>query len=361
NAELFGRTMAVDRQEVRAYQSALDSLLKAGLDPTDSRVQSLVGNINRLNAAINAASSGQKNPFAQFDNASGIIGNLENRLKNLRQALREATDTRHIVSLNRRIREAGDELARVRGLGDQATGMLGRLEAESKRLRTALTFAQSEKELEKLGAEIRQVEGEIARLNNVAGVMTRRFGSDGRQSFNQFGLEFGRVVQDLPYAANNFGSLGNNITRMGEVFPGYIAMLRATIIAQGQAVTSTALLRATFQNFFTGADAWLLGISAVATAVTFYRQWQPEAARETKKADKANRDYADGLDAVNRAAYEGNRSAQNDLSRIQLLLAVTRDAAASTEQRTAALEELQELYPRVFKNFDTETIKTEAA
>lgn len=361
NAELFGRTMAVDRQEVRAYQSALDSLLKAGLDPTDSRVQSLVGNINRLNATINAASSGQKNPFTQFENASGIIGNLENRLKNLRQALREATDTRQIVSLNRRIRETGEELARVRGLGDQATGMLGRLEAESKRLRTALTFAQSEKELEKLGAEIRDVEGEIARLNNVAGVMNRRFGSDGRQSFNQFGLEFGRVVQDLPYAANNFGSIGNNITRMVEVFPGYIAMLRATVIAQGQAVTSTTLLRATFASFFTGANAWLLGISVLVTAITFYTQWQQKAARETKKADKANRDYADGLDAVNRAAYEGNRSAQNDLSRIQLLLAVTRDAAASTEQRTAALKELQELYPRVFKNFDTETIKTEAA
>lgn len=370
NAELFGRTMAVDRQEVRAYQSALDSLLKAGLDPTDSRVQSLVGNINRLNAAINAASSGQKNPFTQFENASGIIGNLENRLKNLRQALREATDTRQIVSLNRRIRETGDELARVRGLGDQATGMLGRLEAESKRLRTALTFAQSEKELENLGAEIRKVEGEIARLNNVAGVMNRRFGSDGRQSFNQFGLELGRVIQDLPYASrafgaasDNFGAIGNNITRMAELFPGYVASLQAAALASGKAATSTNLFRLAIQGLTKGAGAWLLGISLLVSSIQVFTALQARSRREAEKAKKAEEDrltvlnrYVSTLDSASQAQGKAADGYAAEISRAQLLYNQTQDLTLSTEARRKAVEALKKEFPTYFSGLSDEAI-----
>lgn len=370
NAELFGRTLATDKQEVRAYQAALDAMLKAGIDPTDKRVQELTANINRLNAAIRSASSGQGNPFAQFENASGIIGNLENRLKNLRNALREATDSRQIVSLNRRLRETQDELSRLRGLGNQATGMLGRMEAEANRLRKALRFAQSERELEELGAEIRKVEGEISRLNSVAGVMNYQFGRDGRQSFNQFGLELGRVVQDLPYAStafgaisNNFGAIGNNITRMAELFPGYIAMLQASVVASGRAATSANVLKAAFAGLFTGANAWLLGISLLVSGIQVYTALQQKARREAEKAQKAQKDsiqvlreYISTLDSTSRAQGAAAEGYAGEAAKAQLLYNQTQDLTLSTEARREALKKLKEEFPTYFSGLTDEAI-----
>ena len=108
--------------ELRANQAAIDTLIAQGVDPADARIQKLQQTITGLNSALQAtaAASARTGFLQQFQRTGQIIPDLESKIRNLQNALNQATDTRRIAQLNIRLREAQQELEKVRNLGLRA-------------------------------------------------------------------------------------------------------------------------------------------------------------------------------------------------------------------------------------------------
>lgn len=324
NSQIFGDSVKNQKAQVSAYEAAINKLLANGLNPLDSKITSLKANIDSLNStmASNAANA-VGNVNAQFQATGRIIPDLESKIKRLRTALSNATDERSIVQYNIRLRAAQAELERLRTLG-VATG-------------NALTTS----------------------ANNAANAARRLSGG-----YNAVGLEFGRIIQDAPFAANNFGAIGNNITRLVEVIPGYIAQQRAIIQANGGIATSGAVARASLSAMFLGFGGLTIAISALVAGYTIYQQRQQAAKREQDKLTGATLEYIETLKGVEKAQLAGIKSSQQDLVQLKTLYSVYRDANVPLEQRQAAYKQIQQLYPEYFKNIAFETsasLKTKTA
>lgn len=119
---LVSDTIKRSTAEIRAYQGAINALIAQGVDPADSRIRQMQTTIQGLNntiASLQAQSS--RNAFLQQLQQTGrLIPDLEQKIKNLQVALNQATDTRRITQLNIRLREAQNELTRLRNLGLEA-------------------------------------------------------------------------------------------------------------------------------------------------------------------------------------------------------------------------------------------------
>lgn len=310
NAQLFGSTIKNQQSQVKAYEMAISKLLQNGFSPFDDRVVSLKNNVDALNTSIAAGKKGK--PFSEFENTGKLLPDLESKIKRLKLAISESVDTRSLALYNVRLRAAQDELKRFNNLGIVSENVNKRL--------TASQIAAAEAG------------------RRVAG------------SYNSVGLELGRVIQDAPFAANNFGAIGNNLTRLVEVFPGYVSQLRATIIAQGGVATSSAVMKAGLTGVFTGFSGLSLAISAVVTAYTIYTLWQTKSKKEQDKLNGSTLSYIDTLHGVERAQLEGTKSAQGDLTTLKLLYKAYQDANTPLEQRKDAYKQIQQLYPEYFAN-----------
>lgn len=227
NAELFGRTLATDVSKVRAYQGAINYLLRNGVSPTSPKVLELADNMNRLTTEMNQA-------------------------------------------------------------GKALTG-----------------------------------------TNGVA-------------------IEFSRIIQDAPFGIIG---VGNNITQLTQSFANL----------QRQTGSTSQALKVAVSSMFTGTNLLVLGVSAITTALTVWSMRSRESAKATREADSAVRDYAASLALLSRVQYQASQSYGDTIARMNTLIAVARDETASVNQRRAALKELQDMYPAVFRNYDIETIKTQDA
>src|SRR5690606_28759485 len=104
-------------------------------------------------------------------------------------------------------------------------------------------------------------------------------------------VEFSRIVQDWPDAANNFGAVGNKITRVPELLPAYIERMKAAAAANGQTLPTGQAMGQVLKTSRTGWNAVTLAVSAVASAYTIYTMWQ-------QKANKAAKEGADATKAL---------------------------------------------------------------
>lgn len=320
NADLFGSSLKNQQAQIKAYENAISKLLQNGLSPADARISSLKANIDSLNKAMDA---GKVIPLnAQFQQTGKLIPDLENKIKRLKLAISESGDSRSLALYNVRLRTAQEELQRLKKLGIEATASTNGL---GKALDRNATSAQ-------------QLAGR----------------------YNTVGLEFGRIIQDAPYAANNFGAIGNNITRLVEVLPGYRTQLIGAIKAQGGVATSGAVLSQGLKGIFSGFNGLSIAVSVAVAAYTIYTMWAQKAEKETKELDKATVDYIDTLRGVERAQLEGQKSAQEDLVTLRLLYKAYQDATLPLEQRKEAYQQIQQLYPEYFANMAFEQTASKA-
>ncbi|HVW99722.1 MAG TPA: hypothetical protein VHA52_04650 [Candidatus Babeliaceae bacterium] len=323
NAQLFGSTIVNQQNQVKAYQDTINKLLSAGLDPLDGKIQTLKGSINSLTDAIQsqkAASVSIADPFEKFVATGSLIKDAESRVRNLGDALKNATDTRSIAQYNLRLLEAQKDLTQLKSIGLQTAASQN-------------TLAQS--------------------AQNV-----------GRQ-FNGVGLEFGRIIQDAPFAANNFGAVGNNITRLTELLPGFKIQLQEIGEAQknaGQAVTPFKNALGLLTGGFAGVS---LAISVAVSAFVFYQQYQQKAARDAEdgatalqKQKKALDDYILSLSAVQRASAGAADSYSKEVTKLDILYASLVKNSDARYGNVTALQELQKSWPEEFGNLEKGEILT---
>lgn len=352
NVQLFGQSVNNSQAQVRAYQSAIDALLKQGFDPLDNRIQSFKSNIDRLTQSIEtqkAASRTITDPFQKFRETGALLVDAENKVNNLQNALRNATSERSVSQYNVRLREAQIEYTRLNSLAQQNNGLIAQAEKKVFDLAAALRNATSKSGITQVATDLKKAQGELSALNALA--------NKARGGFNSVGIEFGRVIQDLPYAANNFGAVGNNITRIVEVIPGYLAQTRAMIVANGGVATSATVAKTALAGLFTGVGGILLAISAAVSAFTIYQQVQQSSARKaeelanaTQKQKQELEKYIEALDATSKVSAQAANEYANEATKLDILYRSLQSNSNARYGNISALEELQKSWPQEFSN-----------
>jgi len=225
------------------------------------------------------------------------------------------------------------------------------LEAQVTNFRTGLQSAAAE--LNRTGAAAQNasntISQNIARVNNInlrtfqsslrAGQVTiaqtaasartlapalANAGNSARSSGIMY-MNLGRVLQDLPYG---FTAIQNNLTQL--------------IPAAGLAgLAFTAIVSAvTFATVGTG--AWTRGLDSNAKAL--------------KNSKKASDEYLESLNQLDQVQLKGAQNAQKEVTELTSLYKVATDTSISIRERRDAVNELQEQYPKYFKNLQDETI-----
>lgn len=182
--------------------------------------------------------------------------------------------------------------------------------------------------------------------------------TSGIRSAYGVSIEFTRILQDMPYGMQG---IANNLQQLFTNWGYYSRSVKEAAAAQGQVVTTGGLMRGVLSSMLSPANLLTLGVSLLTAGWVWYEKSQQKANKALKDGKKEIKDYTENLNNLSRALYSASQSYASDIAKLNTLIAVTRDASASVKARESALGELQKMYPKVFKNFDTETIKTQAA
>lgn len=389
NANLFGGSISNTQAQVRAYQSALDALVKNGLDPTDDKLKSVIGRLDETTRALNT----QKNAAA----VTTVYSNLSTKLKQLEtnvvklsdakamgrsqiSAYQKAIDDLIKLGVDPASQEIQGFIGQIQSLQAQMMNSTGaknlnaRLEQTGalitdtqnriRQLEYYLSMARSEKSIEKLNGKLKEAQGELARL--------RTIGTGAADSLNKMAggtnsasIELARIVQDAPYAAQNLGSVTNNITRLAELLPNFTARIRENLVATGQATTGWNILKGTLAASFTGWNGIIMVISLATTAMTIWQQRQQAAQRELKKTTDAITEKKQALEAYVRAmdaSLKVEATAVDiygqEIQKLDSLYYVLTQNTFSRDQQRQALEELNKIYPETFANHTQDAFLT---
>lgn len=393
NTQAFGESVRVQSAELRAYQSAFDQLINNGLDRTSTEVMALESNIKRLTGSISA----QKNIVAEqkaYDALSNKLKEIsaDTRLSANAQKSAEAsmrayqsaitalirsgvdpadnkikTLQQSIASLNQQLQSASANA--IIGQFQQTGSIINDLNGRISQLKSQLNFATSEDSIASLNRELADAQKELKRLQTIglsADQLMQRFSA----SSNSVGTEFARIVQDLPYTSrafgamqDNFGAIGNNITRLGELLPQYIANIRASAAANGQAATSATVLKNALLGLVSGANGFIFALSLLTSAYTIYQAVSQKRQRELAKEKKAEEDYMETIrkkislmKAVTQASNTGQQDAVAETTRINALRQAIESELVPRRNRLNAIKELRQTYPEYFKNLKNEAL-----
>ena len=151
----------------------------------------------------------------------------------------------------------------------------------------------------------------------------------------------GRVAQDAPFG---FIGIQNNLNPLLESF----ARLKQESGSTGGALKALG-------SSLIGPAGLGIALSVVSAAVLFYQQYQQRANKTTNDAKKAADEYINTLGQLQQAQLKGATSAQEELTTLSLLFNQYKDQNSPLQNRKAAYEELQKLYPAYFKNLAFES------
>lgn len=298
-------------------------------------VESSTGGINSISSAL--ATLEKRYEEAQFEvkQLAQESTKLESVLNSLNQQFRAGT-----VSEEKFTKESSDlanEISDVRQqLGLAQRNVVSIKSSMDQATNSTRSFGNSSKNLQ-------------AYANDFTG---------GIRSATSVSIEFTRILQDLPYGMQG---VANNLQQLFTNWGYYTQSVRSAAAAQGQVVTTGTLLKGALSSLISPANLLTLGVSLLTAGWVWYEKSQQKANKALKEGKKDVKDYTENLNNLSRALYAASQSYASDIAKLNTLIAVTRDAGASVKARESALAELQKMYPKVFKNFDTETIKTNAA
>ena len=208
--------------------------------------------------------------------------------------------------------------------------------------------------------EINRIYSELSKAEQVTGRFQRQVGnySLGVRSATGVTMEFNRIIQDLPFGMMG---IGNNIQQLTSNWGAYVQSTKAAAAATGQTVTTMGLLRGVMASMLSPANLLTLAVAALTSGIVIYQRWQQKKNKEMEQGAEVAKDYAKGLNDISTALHKASQAYSNDITRLRTLMSVVNDATASTRSRQQALDELQKMYPAVFRNYDIETIKTNEA
>lgn len=226
-----------------------------------------------------------------------------------------------------------------KGFGE-SVGIIAALEKQALELDKALRAATTIPEIANLNAKLAQTKSAITQLKST-GIEPL---TKATSQFNVVGLDFARVIQDAPFGIIG---VGNNITQLAQSFSG--------LGKAGDTVGSK--LKLAFGQIFSSGNALILGVSLLTTAFTILQQ---KGFFDTEDAAKSLADeldkYKKTLGETTQAQLEGAASADKEIVKITALRGVIENETLSREKRLAAVKQLREEAPSIFKNLSDEQI-----
>ena len=231
----------------------------------------------------------------------------------------------------------------IRGI-DGSILSLKELISEAKKIEIALESATDVKSITQYNNQLADLKAGMQRLKtNGIDPLTK-----ATSTYNGVGIEFSRIIQDAPFGIIG---VGNNITQLASSFQD----LRANSTSTG------AALKTALSSIISPANLLVLGISAVTTAFTLYQMGAFDSKEETKdlktEVDTLKQsldNMSKSLGSVDSARLKGNQSAEEELSKVNLLISVIDDETLSRERRISAFNELQKIQPAFFSGITAE-------
>lgn len=222
--------------------------------------------------------------------------------------------------------------------------------------KAATTSGKALDQLPKIQKEVAQQAQNLSKQAAAAGGSLTKVATQAR-SGGQAITNFGRVLQDLPFGPTG---VANNLEAMALS----MKSLREESKATGQSIGSILL------KSLTGGGGLIAGISLLSAGLSFasvgLSAWSrlfPDANEQVKThaqvladARKALQEYVESLDDVTRARVVGAQNAQEELVRLKTLYDATQNVNIPLAERKKLVDQLQEQYPKYFKNIKDEVI-----
>ena len=233
---------------------------------------------------------------------------------------------------------------------DSLVGMRTRLnELRSIYDRLSASQRNSIKVQQNLVPEISRINAAISKAEQATGRFQRNVGNYGSAIGNASGvtMEFTRIIQDAPFGMMG---IGNNIQQLTANWQQYVTASRAAAAAQGQTVTTGALLRGALSSLISPASLLTLGVAALTSGFVLYEKWQQKSAKATKEAEKATVTYIETLKGVSRAQADGQVNALKELTTVEQLYKATQNINIPMKERVGYAKELIKQGGKLFES-----------
>lgn len=152
-------------------------------------------------------------------------------------------------------------------------------------------------------------------------------------------LDFSRIVQDAPFAMNNFGAIANNFDPFVQSYGRLSEEAKRLSIETGKNVSTFSLLS---QSLIGGAGVGL-AISTVTSLITAAQMKYGSLGTAIRDIFGTISNLEKATTALDKAQTEANKSAGEEIARMQVLALVASDITRSTEKRSQATDELQKI------------------
>lgn len=277
-----------------------------------------------------------------------------------------AMDEKAITSMIRRetaeinLQNAQDRRAAIQKklsqTDDTAAGSIKMLEAELKKLRDTYRSLSEADRNSPLGQtmlkEINNADENLAKINAQMANNANLAKTMGTQ-YNGLRTQIGMVARELPNLGISLGtfiiSLSNNLPYLADE----IAKARKeydNMIKTNQKATPV------WKQMIGAVLNWQTALIVGVTVLVAYSREIQAWVQEMIKGNSAASILADTQKFLNELHEEAAKSASKELSQLKLLYGVTQDATRTVEERTAATEQLQKLFPDYLGKLSSEAI-----
>jgi hypothetical protein len=226
-----------------------------------------------------------------------------------------------------------------KGFGESVK-IIETLEKQALDLDKALKAATDLPTIQGLNTQLAQTKAALSQLKS-SGIdpLTK-----ATSNYNSVGIDFARIVQDAPFGIIG---VGNNIQQLAGSFQQL----------KNSTGSTSAALKQSLASIFSSGNALVLGISLLTTAFTVL---QMKGFFDTEKKAKDLTDtlneYKKTLGETAQAQLEGANNADKEIVKITSLRDVIENETISREKRLAAVKQLREEAPSIFKNLSDEQI-----
>lgn len=275
--------------------------------------------------------------------------------KTLSQAI--GITTNEILTLNLSAKEQNRIATLTKSLNAEQESSYNKLSAQYSLNVIALNkmsqaWRETSAEGQKLVAETANIRAQMSKLQESTGNHTLSVGRY-QKAWDGLGNSASQLVRELPSLAMSanmfFLAISNNIPIMVDEI-NRLRIANEKLNAEGQ--KTPAIWKSVLKSFM----SWNTLIMVAVSLLTMFGGKLVTWIGHLLKGKDALEGAKMAQQNFNEAVREGNKDSQKELVRLKLLYDATQDHAKSIEDRKQAVNELQKLYPKYFKNVSDESI-----
>lgn len=322
-------------------------------------VDTYSGDYKTLIAMLKDFEKNYKKATTEGDNYRRTITELEKLTQRLahaqtEEAKAEAQVREQIRRKNQELRNTAKETQAADGSLNQMRATLSRLKAEAANLNIdSDAFKKAAANIDELNTKILTAEASM-------GDHRRNVGNYS-SAFNNLSFQVQQVARELPSLAIGpkmfFLAISNNLPMLKDAYDQAIAKNKELREANAKlAVDQQKQIIPVWKQMLKSVLSWNTGIVVAITLLSKYGDQVIDWVKQLIKGKEAVDATAFATKQLNDAMTRGRVEAVKDVTELELLYKAATDVTRAQEERLAAAERLQELYPDYLGNMSAEKI-----